>query len=215
MQAMVEAVPITPQVPAVVARRPSISSMRSSVTLPGAIGSPVAAAIGAGGQALALERRRQHRAGDQLHRRDIGRGSAHQLRRHRLVAAADQHRRIHRLGRQHRLGVDARRGCGNASRSGTATARTATPWGTASAGRRRRGRRASPPRSVRGRCGGSCCRPIRYRRCPPPGGPAWPGNSPWIWRKIGAGTARNHGRRSWRYCGRGRALGSLGAFPVS
>ena len=31
---MVEAVPITPQVPAVVARRPSISAIRSSVTFP-------------------------------------------------------------------------------------------------------------------------------------------------------------------------------------
>ncbi len=31
---MVEAVPITPQVPAVVARRPSISAMRSLVTRP-------------------------------------------------------------------------------------------------------------------------------------------------------------------------------------
>ena len=34
MQAMVEAVPITPQVPAVVARRPSIWPMRSAVTRP-------------------------------------------------------------------------------------------------------------------------------------------------------------------------------------
>ena len=34
MQAMVEAVPITPQVPAVVASRPSISSIRSAVTRP-------------------------------------------------------------------------------------------------------------------------------------------------------------------------------------
>ena len=32
--AMVEAVPITPQVPAVVASRPSISPIRSAVTLP-------------------------------------------------------------------------------------------------------------------------------------------------------------------------------------
>ncbi len=34
MQAMVEAVPITPQVPAVVASRPSISPIRSAVTRP-------------------------------------------------------------------------------------------------------------------------------------------------------------------------------------
>ena len=72
----------------------------------GAIRRPVAAAVGAGGQPLALVRRRQHRAGDQLHRRDVGRGGGHQLRRHRLVAAADQHRGIHRLRGQHRLGVE-------------------------------------------------------------------------------------------------------------
>ena len=72
----------------------------------GAVRRPVAAAVGAGGQPLALVRRRQHRPGDKLHRRDVGRGGGHQLRRHRLVAAADQHRGIHRLRGQHRLGVE-------------------------------------------------------------------------------------------------------------
>ena len=51
---MVEAVPITPQVPAVVASLPSISPIRSAVTRPARYARPVAAAIGAGGQPLAL-----------------------------------------------------------------------------------------------------------------------------------------------------------------
>jgi hypothetical protein len=47
----------------------------------------------------------QHRAGDELDRGHVGRGRAHQLRRHRLVAAADQHHGVHRLGADHLLGV--------------------------------------------------------------------------------------------------------------
>jgi hypothetical protein len=43
---------------------------------------------------------------DQLHRRNVRRGRRHELRGHGLVAAADQHRRIHWLRGQHRLGVD-------------------------------------------------------------------------------------------------------------
>ena len=72
----------------------------------GAIGGPIAAAVGAGGEALALERRRQHRAGNELHAGDVSGRRGHQLRRHGLVAAADQHRGVHRLGEQHRLGVE-------------------------------------------------------------------------------------------------------------
>ena len=74
----------------------------------GAILRPVAPAIRARRQPLALERSRQHRPRHQLHRRHIRRRRCHQLRRHRLVAAADQHRRIHRLGGQHRLGIQRR-----------------------------------------------------------------------------------------------------------
>ena len=104
--AMVEAVPITPQVPAVMASRPSISPIRSARDGAGAILRPVAPAIGAGGQPLALVRRGQHRPGHQLDRRNVRRRRGHQLRRHRLVAAAHQHHRVHRLRRQHRLGVE-------------------------------------------------------------------------------------------------------------
>ena len=66
---------------------------------------PVAAAVGAGADALRAVRARQHRPGDELHRRQARRGRAHQLRRHRLVATADQHHGVHRLRAQHLLGV--------------------------------------------------------------------------------------------------------------
>jgi hypothetical protein len=75
--------------------------------LPRAIGCPVAPAIRAGRKTLALIGRREHRASDELHRRDIGGHRAHELRRHRLVAATDQDRSIHRLRREHRLGVQS------------------------------------------------------------------------------------------------------------
>jgi len=45
------------------------------------------------------------RPADQLDRRLAGAGRTHQLRRHRLVAAAHQHHRVHRLGADHLLGV--------------------------------------------------------------------------------------------------------------
>ena len=53
MQAMVEAVPITAQVPAVVASRPSTSIDFLVVDLAGAVLRPEAAAIGAGAEPLA------------------------------------------------------------------------------------------------------------------------------------------------------------------
>ena len=72
----------------------------------GAVLRPVAAAIGAGGEPLALEALGQHRAGDQHHAGHVGAGRGHQLGRHRLVTAADQHRGVHWLRGQHRLGVE-------------------------------------------------------------------------------------------------------------
>ena len=105
MQAIVLAVPMTAQVPAVVARLPSMlvdlvvvmpparycaQKRRQSVQAPSR--SPVVAAG-------------HHRPGDELDRRHVGRGGAHELGRHRLVAAADQHDRVHRLGADHLLDV--------------------------------------------------------------------------------------------------------------
>ena len=72
---------------------------------PGAITRPIAPAISAGGKPLTFKGLRQHGAGDEHHRRDIGRYRRHQLRRHGLVAAAHQHRRIHGLGREHRFRI--------------------------------------------------------------------------------------------------------------
>ena len=74
--------------------------------LAGAVPRPKAAAIGAGAEALAMPARGHHRPGDELDRRPVRGNRAHQLRRHGLVAAADQHHRIHRLGADHLLGVD-------------------------------------------------------------------------------------------------------------
>ena len=68
MQAMVLAVPITAQVPAVVARLPSISSISLRVDHRRAVLGPEAPAVGARTQPLAAPGHRQHRAGDELDR---------------------------------------------------------------------------------------------------------------------------------------------------
>ena len=106
IEAIVLAVPITAQVPAVVARLPSISWISSASISPARYLRPEAPAIGAGAEPLAMPARGHHRPGDELDRRPVGGDRAHQLRRHGLVAAADQHHRIHRLGADHLLGVD-------------------------------------------------------------------------------------------------------------
>ena len=68
---------------------------------PGAVARPIAPAIRAGGKPLTFKSLRQHRACDEHHGRNISRNRGHKLRRHGLVAAAHQHRRIHRLGGEH------------------------------------------------------------------------------------------------------------------
>ena len=105
MAAMVEAVPMTAQVPAVVTSRPSTASMLGLVELAGAELRPELAAVGAGADAVVLVARGHLRAADQLDGGLAGAGRAHQLRRHGLVAAAHQHHRVHRLGADHLLGV--------------------------------------------------------------------------------------------------------------
>ena len=77
-----------------------------AVDLAGAVPGPEPPAIGAGAEPLAMPARGQHRPGDEPDGRPVGRDRAHQLGRHGLVAAADQHDRIHRLGADHLLGVD-------------------------------------------------------------------------------------------------------------
>ena len=103
--AMVLAVPITAQLPAVVARLPSMSSMSRLRNLAGPIFGPKAPAVGAGAEPFAVVGHRQHRPADELDGRQVGRGGAHQQRRHGLVAGADQHHRVHRLRADHFLGV--------------------------------------------------------------------------------------------------------------
>jgi hypothetical protein len=90
IEAIVLAVPITAQVPAVVARLPSTSWISAASISPARYFCPEAPAIGAGAQPLAaMPARGHHRPGDEPDRRPVGRDRAHQLRRHRLVAAAD------------------------------------------------------------------------------------------------------------------------------
>ncbi len=103
---MVEAVPITAQVPAVTASWPSTSRDLFGIDIAGAVARPEAPAVGAGAEPLAAIAPGHHRPGDQRDGRPIGGDRAHQLRRHRLVAAAHQHHRVHRLGADHLLGVD-------------------------------------------------------------------------------------------------------------
>ena len=130
-------------------------------------------------------------------------GGGHQLRRHGLVAAADQHRGIHRLRGQHRLGVE--RGEVAVVHRGREQRRLAERHGgegqRQAAGRQHAalhrldqlGDRAVAVVEVRS----------RYRRCRPPACPASPANSPSTWRTTGADTARSRGRRNWRCCGPG------------
>jgi len=83
MQAMVEAVPITAQVPAVVASLPSTSEISASSILPAR---------------YCAQKRRQSVQAPSRYR-------AHQLRRNRLVATAHEHHRVHGLRAHHFLGV--------------------------------------------------------------------------------------------------------------
>ena len=105
MQAMVDAVPITAQVPAVTDKRPSTVSISSESTVAGAKLAPEAAAIGAGPEPLPLVAAGRHRPGHDLDGRQPGRCRTHQLRRHGLVTATDQHHGVHGLGTDHLLGV--------------------------------------------------------------------------------------------------------------
>ena len=103
---------------------------------------PVAPAIGARAHALAAVRAGQHRARDELDGGDAGRRRAHQLRRHGLVAAADQHDGVHRLRADHLLGVDRHEVAQEHARRRARSSRGSRSSGTPSAGRRRASRRA-------------------------------------------------------------------------
>ena len=70
----------------------------------GAVFRPEAPAVGAGAQPLAAVARGHHRPGGEHDRRLAGRRRAHDERRQGLVAAADEHDRIHRLAADHLLG---------------------------------------------------------------------------------------------------------------
>ena len=66
---------------------------------------PQPAAIGAGAQHFALVMPDHHRAHRNDDGRQVGADRGHDLRRQRLVAAADHDHRVHRLGADHLLGI--------------------------------------------------------------------------------------------------------------
>ncbi len=78
---------------------------RRVIQLTGAVPLPVGAAVGAGAEPGAAPGTGAHWAGHHRHRRHVRRCRGHQLRRYGLVAAAEQHRRIHRVGGERLLGL--------------------------------------------------------------------------------------------------------------
>ena len=75
------------------------------VHLAGAVFRPQPSAIGAGAEHLALVMADHHRPDRNHHGWQVGRDRGHDLRRQRLVAAADHDHGIHRLGADHFLGI--------------------------------------------------------------------------------------------------------------
>ena len=75
----------------------------------------------------AAERAGEHRAARQHDRRQVDRGRRHQQRRDRLVAAAEQHHAVDRVGAEHLLGRPSPPCCATASRSGARASRRARP----------------------------------------------------------------------------------------
>jgi hypothetical protein len=89
-QAIVLAVPITPQVPVVGASWPS---------------RPEAAAVRAGAHPFAVDAARQHGPGDEHEAGDVRAGRAHEERGHGLVATAHEDDGVQGLGAEHRFDV--------------------------------------------------------------------------------------------------------------
>ena len=139
-----------------------------------------------------------HRPGDELHRRQIRGSRAHQLRRHGLVAAADQHDRVHRLRADHLLDVHGHQVAEHQAGRTRGTPRPARSSGNSSGSPPA----ASTPRFTASTSSGMVrwqllkplpvCRDAddRPRR-------SISASSPSSGRRSGAGRARSRGRRSW------------------
>src|SRR4029077_3257655 len=67
---------------------------------------PEAPTVRARAESLAAIGHRHHRSRQELYGGHVSRGRAHELGRHRLVAAAHQDHRVHRLRADHLLDVD-------------------------------------------------------------------------------------------------------------
>ena len=105
MHAMVEAVPITMQVPEVGISWSWARSRSGPSSVPARIVRPQPPAVGAGAEPRALVLAGEHRADVDDDRRHVGGDRAHQLGGNGLVAAADQHHGVERQRRDHLLDV--------------------------------------------------------------------------------------------------------------
>ena len=105
MQAMVEAVPITMQVPDVGMSWSCARPSSGPSSEPARIRRPQPAAVGAGAEPRALVAAGQHRADVDDDGRHVGADRAHQLGGDGLVAAADQHHGVERQVGDHLLDV--------------------------------------------------------------------------------------------------------------
>ncbi len=99
------AVPITMQVPTEGAEAAADQLDLGFVDRAGAVLPPEPAAIGAGAQHFTLVMADHHRPGRHHDGGQIRAGGGHDLSRQGLVAAADHHHRIHRLGTDHLLRI--------------------------------------------------------------------------------------------------------------
>jgi hypothetical protein len=105
MHAIVLAVPITMHVPGVGASRALTASISAASMRPPRKSLHRPPAVGARTERLAAVVADEHRPDRDDDRRQVGRRRRHQLRGNRLVAAADEDDRVHRLGADHLLGV--------------------------------------------------------------------------------------------------------------
>ena len=123
-------------------RRLGPQELRRATACPARTSSRQPPHVGAAAQRHAAEGAGEHRAAGDDDGGQVDRRGRHEQRRDRLVAAAEQHHPVDRVGPQHLLDRPSRPGCARASRSAGPASRRATPP-AGSAGCRRPRRRPS------------------------------------------------------------------------
>ena len=121
---IVDAVPIVMQCPGDDAIACSTSSQSACGDVPGAQLGPVLPDVGPAAQRLAAPVRAQHRPARHEDERQTRGHRAHDQRRRRLVAPAQQHRAVERIRAQQLLASPSRAGSGRASSRASGTARS-------------------------------------------------------------------------------------------